>query len=617
MVVQHLAARIDVILHSSERSRANPFVSEADGCDEELAVPSLRRRLVQLVFNSLPQSRLGHLAASGVAAVLALTPLPVVRGVDAASTNMNAAAFVVAVEAGRAADLTDVVVEGDVDLSSLETVSDPVRCRQCRFTGSVRAVDVVYDGLVDLTNARIAGNLDVHGSTFSGPFIADGSGQQPTCLGGRAIFTLTTFKDVASFDGASFAGPADFAMARFDGAASFADTGFRDVADFRRTTFAGTARFSSSPGPPPTSGCVDARLGVFAHDAVFTRAVFGSSADFSRRRFEGRAAFDDATFAESADFSAAVFTLDAIFRAAAFGRVNARLAKFGGDADFSYSTIRESASFDYAWLYSTLLLRELVSQGTVSLRPIRAIEVIGRRRPRLDLVDSSIGSLRMDVDLVRFVAGPDEQSRILALIEQSAKNRDDLSAANEARFERLALENEQRGSDLWAGFHLKPWESIHGEGLHRLADAYGYQLVGGYLVRPTHPLVALLLLLGLGALVRSLGPVLPRLRRGLRAFAGWTWHRWYAGILQHGISIVSQIPGILRRCLTTLIHNFGVSLGIAVSKKPSGLDGKSDGHVAVVWIESLTYKVLLALALIGLANASPTLRQIIDTAMQR
>jgi hypothetical protein len=504
---------------------------------------------------------------------------------------------------------------------------------------------------------------------------------------------LTTFKDVASFDGASFAGPADFAMARFDGAASFVDTGFRDVADFRRTTFAGTARFSSSPDePPPTSGCLDARLGVFTHDAIFSRAVFASSADFSWRQFEGYAAFDDATFAEGADFSAAVFTLDAIFRAAAFGRVNARLAKFGGDADFSYATIRESASFDYVWLYSPLSLRGLVSQGTVSLRSIKRIEIVGRRRPRLELVDSSIGSLMMDVDLIRFVAGPDEQSRILALIEQSAKNRDDLSVANAARFERLALENEQRDSDLWAGFHVKLWESIHGEGLHRLADAYGYKLVGGYLVKPTHPLVVLLLLLCLGAMVRSLGPILPPLRRSVRALAGWTArafrrstthicasstsialrghtahrhrpptrfggrtehqgrspahghanrssaagshehlalrqpllaagsqsssHRRHMGLLRNAVGYIFEILGVVQHCLTTLIHNFGVSLSIAVSKKPSGLEGRSQGYVTVVWIESLTYKVLLALALIGLANASPTLRQIIDTAMQ-
>jgi hypothetical protein len=587
---------------------------------------------------------IGRLAACLMAVMLSLMALPDAQATGVVSTTMDATAFVAAVKAGQATDLANVEVHGDVDLRPLQTVKYPVRCRQCRFLGSIIGIDVLFAGLVDLTSTEISGNFDVHGATFESPFIADGSASQPSCIDGPADFTATTFNDVASFDYVAFSDAANFAMARFDDAASFADTGFRDIAMFRRTTFAGEVRFGSRPGANPIPSCAGARLGVFEHDADFTRAVFESNADFSWRRLYGIGEFSGATFAEHADFGSVEFARDADFAGATFGSVSIRLSKVGGTANFSYSVIGETATFDHAWLDGPLNMEGMVSQGTVS---IRSVEMEGRSPHDISFNDSSIETLLMDIELIQWVPGWIEQSRILTLIEDSAKKRGDLSVANDARYARLKLENEQRDADLWSGFSLKPWEWIHGEGLHRTADTIGYRIIGGYLVKPGNPLVAFIALLIIGGAIRSIYSFSPELRRHSRTFFGRlgrgirdsteartrnhltprshrvarrtqrSSRRLEPGIRRNAVAGARSFSKSVWRSLAALTHNVGVSLRNAIRKTPADLDGRSDGYVIAVWLESLAGKVLLALSVIAIANASPTLRQIIDTVTQR
>src|SRR4029453_14585698 len=85
-----------------------------------------------------------------------------------------------------------------------------------------------------------------------------------------------------------------------------------------------------------------------------------------------------------------------------------------------------------------------------------------------------IRDLDLAVNDVAYVKG--EPSVALKLIEQSAKNRDDLAVANDAYFDERVLASNR-----------------HGAVLHAL-DVFFYRWVAGYLVRPWHPLLALLIL---------------------------------------------------------------------------------------------------------------------------
>lgn len=443
--------------------------------------------------------------------------------------------------AGEPIDLTGVTLAGDLDLTAVGTITRPLRCHQCRLAGALEAPDVVFERLVDFSDSKLEGPVDLRGSVF---------------------------RDHARFDDTDFLGEAAFASARFAEDASFTRGSFGAGAEFVAVTFAGHADFAQRC----FADCEGPRLcdGARGRDgaANFEGAVFAGDASFLLARFADRALFRGVELRQGASFLGACLNEGA----------DLGLLTSGGPIDF-----------DGALASADIDLSNMASSGAVSLvgiRPFRTAVEGEVRRFQLTMEQLSVDELSMDVEVVGHVVGRDVQEEILELIERSAQQREDLSVANDARYRRLSLQGQDEAA----------W---------RLADRILYRVVAGYLVRPAHPLVTLLVVLTAATLIRSA----PRLRALARGAKGWRVRR-------HPLR---QMVLGAEKAITVVCESLARSLGVAFRPKPDEGTGIADREriasyflAAARWSEFLVYKVLLAVLLLTLANSYVTVREIID-----
>jgi hypothetical protein len=411
----------------------------------------------------------GLAVAAAVTVASTLTLLP---GVAAAQspTTMTAEQLRQALQAGTPIEATGLRIVGTLDLRPLGEVTQSLRCEGCVVTGGVLATDVTFVRSVDLDGIRIEGDVDLRGAVFQGPVLIRGD-TEAAGFAGTADFSFATFEDTASMDGLRFGGRAVFTGARFDGDASFSGSSFAGEASFDQARFQDLVSFNGRRDRRE-----DAPPARFEGPASFRASVFSQTADFALRSYDGGLDLAGAVFSEPMSVFGSEVSGLLNAKGAAFAALDARALLTAGTADFSQARAG-SASFDSAIMNGDLVLNELAVTGTTSLREL---ELTGQ----LAMTRFLTGQLDMAIPLVDKVIGRPAQEAVLARIEATARAQKNNAKANEAEFRLLSLRGEAES------------------GLSRVVDLVLYQWIAGYLVRPSHPLTALALLVLAGTIVR-------------------------------------------------------------------------------------------------------------------
>ena len=502
----------------------------------------------------------GALFTIAVVSIASACPGTAAAGQPAEST-ISGAELVARIEAAEGGDLdvdvTGLTVTGPVDLTTLRDIDRPLRCLSCTFEGPISAADVVFTSIVELVDATFKGAVDARGAIFQRSSV---------------------------FDGASFNDGLNLAGAQFDALASFVGTDIAGTANFDRAVLGGRAVFTGSPldAGAGVGGPCAATQGAFAGRASFRGSSFRDAALFRQRCFADSATFEGASFAAAADFTLSTHHGATSFERVAFGADGSfNIARFIGPVSFVAASLAGKLDFDRAEFGSDATFSSLSGSGSLVLDGIIVPE--GADRP-LRLASVTLDGLAMELDRVRFIRGPTVQREVLELLESTARARGDTGVANNAHFELLTRRN---------GTLPQP---------RRFLDRAFYGDVAGYLVRPIHPLICLAVLAMLGTVVRAL----PTWRRALTA------RRRPAAILTH-LSV-----GLFGGISDTL------SASWSVRKRPEPhieLQPQVDAAIGpymiagLRWAEWLAVKLLIAVALLGIANANPTIRSLVDAVL--
>jgi uncharacterized protein YjbI with pentapeptide repeats len=458
---------------------------------------------------------------------------------------------------GRSVVLYRTTVTGSTNLWKANVVRGVFECHECRFLGPVVAPDVVFARTVDLSGATFERYVDFRGATFQAPALfravdeneadirrppkSGSSKLVPATFVRRADFSLAVFSDIASFGGAKFQHEATFSDARFSDC-TFSNATFGAVV-FDRASFRGAALFNAAK---------------FEGGASFDQTDFQHHTDFASTKFRQGGDFSGAQFTNGASFLAAQFvaapdtTNGALFQA----------ATSSGDLNFTFAAFTNSKGGTAAAVFT-----QLACSAALVLRDLTVPDNFLLAMNKLQVRD-----LRMDVDYVSKIEGRLDQITALGTIESSAKARDDLREANSAHYALQTLR-----SDDYNLF----WRPL---------DYVFYRGVAGYFVRPTRPLLALVVLV---ALVASLRLVLRRhghegYEEGRRPRI---WRR------------TGRRCGDMLACFFDTLSLVGPRWGSAAAEKLPVLQR----------VEVFVYRLLLVCVLLGLANSNPTLRQMVDT----
>jgi hypothetical protein len=530
----------------------------------------------------LPQISIGPQEAA--AASLACPELSRAR-------EIRAEAVTACLRRGGRVDLSNKTIRHELDLGRLAIVETPFACRLCRFEGGIDASAVVFKRTIELSGSTIGRALKMRGAIFEGAALFSGSETQST-FEGRLDFSLVVFNDIASFEKATFNERAVFSSTRFLGDVSFSAATFLAGARFNGAVFAQDAAFPAAAtsdavaqgndvdegrGVCASEGSAAGR-GSFEGPVTFDRASFRSSADFRQRCFGTLGRFAQTDFAKRVEFVQAEFLGGATFEDARLtGGATFRDAEFdkkaefknvvaGGSLDFTVATFLDKADF-----FGLLSDAALIFDDAIFAKQI-------------DMDEVSAASLVLDVDAAKRADGDIEKRDILRMIESSAKERGDLAVANDASFERRKLLSKEYGP------------------LRRAWDFFVYRGLAGYLVRPTHPLIALAALGFLAALIRW-----PLVRRAQNSASTTSSSK------PRGIRGANPRPG-----LATLVwwHLRGfLSEYWRTIRRTMRDKQESEPEPQPLFVEVATYRVLFIVALIGLANSNPTLRQMVDAAL--
>jgi hypothetical protein len=445
-------------------------------------------------------------------------------------------------------------------------------CRRCHFQGNV-----------DLGGSDIAGSLELPGSTFGG--IVDLRG---THVRGRVGMSEAQFTGpVLASRSAAFDGPVDFSLANFSSLVSFKTAAFRQGASFPLARFGGDAIFSGAGGKlndsgTSTSGSNFARA-TFQGSADFDGFQFNSPVTFQGAVFRGHTDFSDVSFAQ-VSFGRAVFGAGATFVAATFATVcpftqGDTFDDVESDADlnFSFAQINSSIDFETVAVKGTLSFDGATAGQATAKKKVSCnglTDEVAIDRPSLHLLDLTAGALDMGVPFALQTVNSEDRRSVLALIEASAKERGDLGRANAADYASHVLKSQ--------GYSW-PWHVL---------DFVFYRTSAGYLVRPSNPLLVLLVLAAVMAVYRAA-------------------HTGAGDTALPPATIAARIAGRLPRAFVQT-----VSL-IVPARWTTGGGGDGAGSIdrsgTFIQIETFTYRVLFACVLIGLANSNPTLRQMLDS----
>ena len=218
----------------------------------------------------------------------------------------------------------------------------------------------------------------------------------------------------------------------------------------------------------------------------------------------------------------------------------------------------------------------------------------------------------MNLDLLDDVDGQLVQIEVLSMIEAGARERGDLELANDAAFRRSQLEADRA------------------DGVDQMIRLSG-EAFGGYLVQPFYPIRAMLILIIIGTVVRWIARLTPQLSRHslvwdlspALATADATAPVPVAsrGVdepeLPRGAAAHDQLLW-LSKALAIGARALSDTIRAAVRLRPRDIPEQRRDDLAAYATaflaggEWLAYKVLFALFIIGLANANPTFKQLVE-----
>jgi uncharacterized protein YjbI with pentapeptide repeats len=208
---------------------------------------------------------------------------------------------------------------------------------------SVDVIDLqhtVFNGKLDLSNAVVGASLAVD-CTELRSFSAPN-----TVFEGDTSFRECDFDGDVNLSGATFEGSASFKRASFAQVADFSDTVFEGDVDLRYSTYSGVnttfqgARFGG-----------DALVsGVTFEDVNFTSAKFDGEADFSNTSFRDEAKFQYADFGGYVSFDGSDFSDNSTFRGVEFlGGASFHDASFQDWVTFLNVEFADDADFSDSW----------------------------------------------------------------------------------------------------------------------------------------------------------------------------------------------------------------------------------------------------------------------------
>lgn len=499
----------------------------------------------------------------GLASAVVLAGAP---GAPAATRTIRAASLARALRAGKAVRADNARIRGN--LTFPDDVRFPVILRHCRFLGDVSGVSSSFGALVDFSRSDFRGHVDFREASFARPLLmsettlarggslrfdyADFGGAvvvSGAVIRGRTSFSGAQFHSAVRFRGteirgdtsfgnASFDDGGDFVGAMFFGAASFGNSEFRGTADFTEAGFNGAAAFNTVRFLAPAD-FIGASFGGGSKDMPsFYGTRFEAGARFAGGEFDHGASFDLAEAPAEMDFEGRVFSGPASFST----------VRFLGGVDLTHSSLVGLVNFDQAVVTRLDLDGAALNGSTIVL-------------PESKLQSGQFGhidELRLDpndVDHIRAGNVADNRGareHALELVEKTARAGGDDNAAREAKVRRKTLERHDK-SALGRAFD---WSICWG--------------IGGYLVRPLHPALALLALL----LIVPLGRAVRR-----------AWTDWRSTLTGFSGDLQKSIDGLWK---------LKISEGSWFER----------GEAAV-------YKGLLAVLLLSIGNVSPTLHNLL------
>jgi hypothetical protein len=328
--------------------------------------------------------------------------------------------------------------------------------------------------------------------------------------------------------------------------------------------------------------------GHFLRPVNFERATFGGRAQLNDVEFGAGASFLRATFAGQADLSVSSSCDSVVLRGSAFAVLDMTGFAVGNLAGSACTSAPPRAKLEITNASgATLDLRKAVTpkldlnglriSSVIDLRGLEATELVWNNVTTAGLraAPASLGGVQ---------SVPDRMDGLTA-IEDTARRSGDLRTANDARFARLGLASARH-----------PW-------WRRLPDIVLYRWVAGYLVRPSHPINAFILLVLAGAAARiafrAHRRVLPaRITTNTKRTGAAGAFLWAIGI-----------------GLTALIQ----AARAALARKPKNMPTadafarlRDYVSVAARGFEYLSGKALLFVFGLCLGNSNATLRQLID-----
>jgi uncharacterized protein YjbI with pentapeptide repeats len=453
-------------------------------------------------------------------------------------------------------------------LLAREVVQGSFTCRLCTFAGPISAADATFERTVDLTGGVFTGDVVFTGASFRGSTlfgtVTDLDGEARTArFPSRADFSLAVFEGPTNFSGAVFAGPASFQESRLGDAA-----------------FAGT---------------------IFTAPVSFAGAQFLGEADFPSANFLHGVTFKGARFARGAIFLATTF--DSPAHASVVAQTDVQPNEPEEAANFSLVKSKGSIVFSRAVFHSlpgeqVAIFDDLASTGELDLDRAEFLSLAAEDSPdpyaehgnrvAMDGVDT--GGLVLALDHVDSISDEGEydgsRRNALAAIRAVADANGDLGLANDAEYQLRLLRAQNRGA------------------IARAADTFFYRGVAGYFVRPGHPLLLLAILVVLLTLLRY-----GRERAGA-PHVGFAGRRGRPSRRQFRVPCNrrGRLEPLRRRCADLA----GCFLDTIARVVPRWGNARTAPPTSWGRAEVAAYRVLLVLALIGLANSNPALNRMLE-----
>ena len=255
----------------------------------------------------------------------------------------------------RDCEFTDTVFAAETRLEEI-TCGDDACFAGARFEGLVSFRGGSFSGRSNdmddntsfvgttFTDDAVFEQVELRASTFAGATFEGPARFRELRVDGDVRFTDTTFAADATFAEARFTEDATFAGAQFDADADFQGTVFeggarslQDDVSFEGATFAGLAQFGEAE-----FRYSNFQTATFEGEAIFEETWFMADADFLGATFGEQADFDEARFVEDADFSETTFRGKAVFRGAEFrGHAN----QLEDNATFDSATFEDDVNF--------------------------------------------------------------------------------------------------------------------------------------------------------------------------------------------------------------------------------------------------------------------------------